>query len=251
MIEIRNLSFSYDSKHPIFEDVSFSLEKGKILSVLGNNGAGKSTLVTCIDGIRKPSSGEVLIDGENILSLPSREIAKRVSYCAQAQDRLALTVFDSVLLGRKPYITFNADSIDYDKVHQMLERVGISHLALRTLNEISGGERQKAMLARALVQEPELLLLDEPTSALDPKAQQDVMKLVREIAIEKNIAVIAVLHDLNLASRYSDSFLFLKDHRVYCHGSRKVLTEENIKAVYGLDVDLIEHKDFMVIVPRV
>lgn len=250
MIEVKDLSFSYDGRNEIVSDVSFIVEKGTVLSVLGNNGAGKSTMITCLNGIRKPSKGNVFIDDIDILSLPNREIAKRVAYCAQAPDRLSLTVFDSVLLGRKPYITFNVDSSDLDVVHAMLERVGISDLSLRSLNEISGGERQKAMLARALVQEPELLLLDEPTSALDPKAQQDIMALVREIAIESNIAVIAVLHDLNLAARYSDSFLFLKDHHVYAFGSSSVLTEENIKAVYDLDVDLIEHKGVRVIIPR-
>ena len=250
MIDVKDLSFSYDGKHPVISDVSFTLERGKILSVLGNNGAGKSTMITCLNGIRKPNKGKLYIDDCDILSLPSREIAKRVAYCAQAPDRLSLTVFDSVLLGRKPYITFSVDELDLEKVHLMLERVGIADLALRNLHEISGGERQKAMLARSLVQEPELLLLDEPTSALDPKAQQDIMALVREIAREKNIAVIAVLHDLNLSTRYSDSFLFLKDHKVHAFGSESVFTEENIKAVYDLDVDLIEHKGVMVVVPR-
>ena len=170
MIEVQNLSFSYGSR-PILRNVSFSLERGECVAVLGNNGAGKSTLVSCISRLRKPSSGNVLIDGTPVSQMTRNELAQQVSYVAQKNELAHTTVFDAVLLGRKPHMKWGPSDVDYDVAEHALRAVGMEDCRLRYMNQLSGGEQQKVMLARAIAQEPKLMLLDEPTSSLDPRNQ--------------------------------------------------------------------------------
>jgi iron complex transport system ATP-binding protein len=234
MIEIQNLSFSY-GKTTILEDISFRVEPGQCVGILGNNGAGKSTMITCINRIRTPRSGRVLIDGENILKLRRNALARKISYVAQKNELTNATVFDCVLLGRTPYIKWAIGQEDLQMCEDIIDQLGISHLKLRNVDQLSGGEMQKVMLARALVQQPRLLLLDEPTSNLDPKNQYEMMALVQKIAREKQIAVLIVIHDLNLALRYCDRFYFLKDRTGFSYGGSETVTSETIKTVYGID----------------
>ena len=237
MIEIKNLSFSYGS-HDVLNDISFAVEPGQCVGILGNNGAGKSTLITCINGIRRPKSGQVLIHGQDIRKLRRNALAKKVAYVAQKNELTNATVFDCVLLGRTPFIKWSISQEDLDACEEMIEQLGISHLKLRYVDELSGGEMQKVMLARALVQQPELLLLDEPTSNLDPKNQYEMMAMVQKIAREKKIAVLIVIHDLNLALRYCDRFYFLKDHIGYSYGGIETVTPETIREVYNIRADV-------------
>lgn len=237
MIEIKNLSFSYGS-HDVLNDISFAVEPGQCVGILGNNGAGKSTLITCINGIRRPKSGQVLIHGQDIQKLRRNALAKKVAYVAQKNELTNATVFDCVLLGRTPFIKWSISQEDLDACEEMIEQLGISHLKLRYVDELSGGEMQKVMLARALVQQPELLLLDEPTSNLDPKNQYEMMAMVQKIAREKKIAVLIVIHDLNLALRYCDRFYFLKDHIGYSYGGIETVTPETIREVYNIRADV-------------
>ena len=188
MIEVKNLSFAY-GKREILRDVSFKAESGEIVGILGNNGAGKSTLVTCLNHILKPKSGKIILNGKDAETLSKRELAQYISYVAQKNEQTQTTVFDSVLLGRKPYIKWSIGQEDIAVCDEIIERVGLSEMKLRALDELSGGELQKVMLARALVQQPKVMLLDEPTSNLDPKNQYEMMKLVRQVADEKNITV--------------------------------------------------------------
>lgn len=249
MIEVKNLSFSYEKSAPVLRDISFSLHGGECAAVLGNNGAGKSTLLKCIDRILRPQSGEVLIDGRDLFSLSGGELAREVAYVAQNARSSALTVFDTVLLGRLPYIRWEATEEDRALVLALLERLKLTHLMLRPLSQLSGGEAQKVLLARALAQQPRLLLLDEPTSNLDPRNQHEVMQLVRELARERQICVLSVLHDLNLAIRYCDRFLLLKNAGLYASGGAACMTPENIEAVYRMHVHIIEHRGIPVVVP--
>ncbi len=233
MIEVLRVSFSYGGKR-ILTDVSFQAKAGECVAILGNNGAGKSTLITCINRIRRPEGGEVYIDGRLVSRMSRRELARSMAYVAQKNEMSQVTVFDCVLLGRRPYMRWGVSRADVELCQAMLGRVGMEQFQLRNLDELSGGEQQKVMLARALVQEPDVLLLDEPTSSLDPKNQYEMMALVREMARERKITVLVVIHDLNLALRFCDRFFFLKDGKGYCYGDSQVVTGDVIREVYGI-----------------
>lgn len=250
MLKVDNLTFAYkQGAANVLEDVSFAIDRNEIVAILGNNGAGKSTLLKCINRICSPRSGEVIVDGSSVRQMTRNEMARSISYVAQNNVSLNMTVFDAILLGRKPHITWDATAADLGIVQKIIEQMGLAGFALRPVAELSGGERQKVMLARALAQEPKLLLLDEPTSNLDPRNQHEVLQIVRMIAREHDISVAIVIHDLNLALRYCDRFLFLKDSRVFSYGGMEIMTPQNIEAVYQIHVHIIEHRGIPVIVP--
>ena len=239
MIEIKNISFSY-GKNEVLKGISFDAQPGECVGILGNNGAGKSTLITCLNKILTPKTGEVYIDSQNILKMGRLEAARRISYVAQKNGVSQMTVFDSVLLGRRPYIKWAVTHEDMDICDAMIEQLGMSQFKLRYIDELSGGELQKVMLARALVQQPKLLLLDEPTSNLDPRNQHEMLALVKELSLERNISVLIVIHDLSLALRYCNKFLLMRDGVVFRYGDDSIITEEAISAVYGINAAVTE-----------
>ncbi len=169
---------------------------------------------------------------------------------AQHSEGGRLTVFDSVLLGRKPYIKINPTKEDLTVVEKAIKRMGLESFSLRYVDELSGGELQKVMLARALAQEPDVLLLDEPTSNLDIYNQCEVMRVIKEIAVSDNILVILVIHDINLAVRYCDRFIFVKEGQIYDFGGEEVINPFNIKNVYGIDVIIETINGKKVIIPK-
>lgn len=248
MVEVKDITFSY-GKHSILKGISFSAEPGDCVGILGNNGVGKSTLITCMNNIRKPDDGSVLINGKSIFEMSRLELARNVAYVAQKNELSQTTVYDAILLGRKPYMTWSMNCADYALCDEMMERIGMTDFKLRNINELSGGEVQKVMLARAFVQQPKLLLLDEPTSNLDPRNQYEMMNLVRQMALEQGISVLVVIHDLNLALRYCNRFLFIKDGSVYDYGDGSVVTEKALRDVYGINASLVIHdnKKFAII----
>ncbi len=239
MIEIKDISFSYPDAD-ILKGVGFTAESGEVVGLLGNNGAGKSTLVTCLNRIRKCKTGELWIDGKKAFQMGRNELARTVSYVAQKNELTHSTVFDCVLLGRKPYIKWSVSQEDLGICQRIMDRVGLLPYQMRYVDELSGGELQKVMLARALVAEPRLLLLDEPTSNLDPKNQYEMMALVQEIARERGITVITVIHDLNLALRFCDKFYFLKAGCGYSYGGIDTVTSETLAAVYGIQAQVLD-----------
>ena len=248
MIEVKNIAFSY-GKHTVLKDISFTAAPGDCVGILGNNGVGKSTLVTCMNKIRTPDRGTVLINGKSVSDMSRLELARNVAYVAQKNEMSQTTVYDAILLGRKPYMTWSMNCADYALCDEMMEKVNMTAYKLRNVNELSGGEAQKVMLARAFVQQPKLLLLDEPTSNLDPRNQYEMMKLVRQMAQERGITVLVVIHDLNLALRYCNKFLFIKEGEVYNYGDESVVTEKALMDVYGIKASLITHdnKKFAII----
>lgn len=248
MIEVKEICFSYGKKN-ILKNISFKINNGECLGVLGNNGVGKSTLITCLNKIRKPNRGEVFIDNKDVLKMSRTEAAKNVAYVAQKCEGGMVTVFDTVLLGRKPYMKWSLSQQDIDMCDNMLCKMGISDLKLRYINELSGGEIQKVMLARALVQQPKLLLLDEPTSNLDPRNQYEMMQLVQNLAKENGFSVVVVIHDLNLAIRYCDRFLFLKNAEVYSYGGTETMAPEIISSVYNMEVQVARHMGVPIVIP--
>lgn len=249
MMQVKNLSYHYKGCPDVLTDVTFDIEPGKFLAILGNNGVGKSTLLKCFNHILKPDSGEVLLYGEDLLKLPSREVAKRVAFVSQSVPDTQMTVHDIVMLGRRPYMKWGFTEEDHNIVHNAMHRLDVEDMRGRFLNQLSGGEKQKVMLARALAQQPKVLLLDEPTSALDIQNQYQVLKMVQDFCHKDNIIAVVVIHDLNLALRFCDRFLLLKDGQVYRHGDRSILDAEALKEVYGVNAKVVEfEKRHMVLV---
>ena len=248
MIEVQGISFSY-GRSAVLSDVSFTMEQGECVAILGNNGAGKSTLISCINRILQPSAGTVSIDGRDLSSLSRGELARHISYVAQRSEQARVTVFDAVLLGRKPYIKWGPTTEDYDVTAHAIRAVGLESFQLRYVNELSGGELQKVMLARAIAQEPRLMLLDEPTSNLDPRNQYESMALIRHCAHDHGIAALVVIHDLNLALRFCDRFLFLHNGKVFAMGDASVVNPENIRAVYGMESVVTKIDGVPVVIP--
>ncbi len=240
MIQVKDLCFSYTADKEILKDVSFSLGDGRCLALLGNNGAGKSTLIKCFNRIHEPKSGCITVDGIDVRTMKRNEIAKTMAYVAQQTDPGQLTVFDSILLGRKPYIRVNPSDEDLKIVEEVIKSMGLEPFALRYTDELSGGELQKVVLARALAQEPRILLLDEPTSNLDLFNQHEVMRIASNAAKEKGMTVIIVIHDLNLAMRYCDRFMFIHGGSVFRYGDESIITSELISDVYGVKARVLD-----------
>ena len=240
MIQVKNISYHYKGGPDLLRDVSFDIAEGSVLAILGNNGVGKSTLLKCFNHILKPDAGQVLLEGENLLTMSSREVAKRVAFVSQSVPDTQMTVHDVVMLGRRPYMKWGFTEEDHGIVHDAMHRLDVEDMRGRFLNQLSGGEKQKVMLARALAQQPKVLLLDEPTSALDIQNQYQVLKLVRSICHKDQITAIVVIHDLNLALRFCDRFLLLKGGEVFRYGDRSVLDSEALRQVYGVQAKVVE-----------
>jgi len=232
---INKLSFNYKSVAAL-KDVELELGLDEVLGIVGPNGSGKSTLLKCIDRILKPNQGAVLIDGRDAANIGLGELSKIIGYVPQSStSTFPFTVFDVVLMGRRPYIRWSVSESDKEIVAEILKFLGISELAARHFNELSGGEQQKVIVARALAQQPQILLLDEPTSNLDIKHQLEVLSIVKSLTRSRQLSVIMAMHDLNLASRFSDRMLMLKHGCIFAVGTpESVLTEENIESVYGV-----------------
>jgi len=247
MLSIAGIRFGYNS-HPILKDIHLELGRGQILAVLGVNGAGKSTFLKCVNRIIRVRKGSIRLHGEDVLDMKGEEIARHMGYVPQRYGEEELAVFDAVLLGRKPYINWKADERDLEIVETTLKRMELESMAMRPVNTLSGGEMQKVILARALAQEPDLLLLDEPTSNLDLKNQLEVMDLVHAAVKERGLSAVICLHDINLAFRFADRFVMIKDGRVHTQGDREAVTPEAIHQVYGVRVILGEVQGYPIVV---
>ncbi|MBC7246908.1 MAG: ABC transporter ATP-binding protein [Actinobacteria bacterium] len=249
MLTVDGIAFSYGTR-PVLESVSIDVKRGEICSILGNNGAGKTTLLKCILGILRPRSGVVLLAGEDTSRLARMEVARRMGYVAQRDGGgRRLTVFDAVLMGRRPHIGWGTGAGDLKVVEEVLGALNLEDLALRYLDELSGGEQQKVMLARALAQEPGILLLDEPTSNLDLRNQFEVMETLGRVVAERGIAALMAIHDVNLALRFSHKFILLRGGSVFACGGPEIIDEESMEKVYGVKVEVETRGDTRMVVP--
>lgn len=246
MLEVRGLSVYYGSR-PVLRDVGFSLPSGCFLSVLGNNGAGKSTLLKAVMGLIRPKAGLIRLNGMETSHLSRRESARIFAYVAQTPRRCGFSVFESILLGRRPHLSGRPSVKDYRIVEDVLTRMDLESIAFQRLHCISGGELQKVAIARALAQEPQVLLLDEPISNLDVRNQMEVETLLCNLTKTQGLMVIQVLHDLNMAMRFSDRFLFLKDGQIYAMGGRETVTESVIYDIYGVRARIFNVHDIPVV----
>jgi iron complex transport system ATP-binding protein len=248
ILNVQGIRFHYPGR-PVLEEASFAVEKGEVLAILGTNGTGKTTLLKCLNRILTPAAGTVLIRDEPISVFSRNALAQKMGYVEQQRSGSRATVFNTVLLGRKPYIRWDITQHDMAIAAQALETLGLSEFALRYLDELSGGELQKVVIARALAQEPEILLMDEPTSSLDLGNQLEVVNLIRQISSERDIAAVVAMHDLNLALRFADRFLLLKDRTIYAAGGQEIMTPENIESVYAVPVTIAAHNGSRVVIP--
>ncbi|NDV19890.1 ATP-binding cassette domain-containing protein [Pseudodesulfovibrio sp. JC047] len=248
ILSISDMEFTYGDR-PILSGVDFELDGGELLAILGPNGVGKTTLLKCINAIHRPSSGAVMVEGRDILTMPPHEIALGVGYVAQKNETARMTVFDAILMGRKPHIRWRPTEHDLKIVDSAIKRLHMQSLTLRHIDCLSGGELQKVAIARAMVQEPKLMLLDEPTSSLDLKSQVDILTMLRRVVDEHHISAIMTMHDLNTALRYADKVLFLKNGHIHSTGPACDVTAEVVEEVYDLPVDIHTVNGHPLIVP--
>ncbi len=244
MLEIKGLSFAYETDKPVLRGVDLSLCDGHVGILLGRNGAGKSTLLKIITGVLKPSAGSVLFDGQDLLAMSRRERAALVAYVPQQIEFGDLTVFQTVLAGRVSYYSIKPSRSDLDVVERVLSETDLSSVSCRNVQELSGGERQKVAIARALAQEPKVLVFDEPTGNLDIANELLIIREARKIAHDKNITVFSSIHDLNQAMIFGDRFFFMKDGSIRYSGDDQVFLPEVIRDIYGVEAALVnDHGD--------
>lgn len=251
-LSVKQLSYFYKNTQ-VLEKISFRVDPGTVTAILGPNGVGKTTLLKCLNRILTPGPGQVFLhrSGPADLTRMTRpDIAREIGYVAQQNTGAGMTVFDAVLMGRLPHSGRQLAPADLEKADAVLDRLNLSGLGLTPLDRLSGGERQMVAIARAVVQETRVMLLDEPTASLDLKNQLEILALIRSIARQHRVAVVMTLHDLNSAIRHTDRFICLKDRTLFDAGPIDTLTAETVRAVYGVDVDILFHKGSRIIVPR-
>ena len=241
MLSVENLTFRYSRQGaPVLNGVNLELKQGEIGILLGKNGSGKTTCFKNILGILSPSGGSIRFDGEDLLKIPRRERARRIAYVPQDIHFGALSVFDSILMGRVSYFGLKASHEDYLAAERIMVEMHLEDFAQRNVEELSGGERQKIAIARAMAQEPKLMVFDEPTGNLDIANEQLIIEDAKKLAKEKNIAILSSLHDLNQAMYFGDKFFFLKNGVVAHAGGQEVIRENVIKDIFDINVRIVE-----------
>lgn len=238
MIEVNHLSYSYDRKE-ILRDLTFSVAEGSFTAILGANGCGKTTLLRIVSGLLPSQHGSVIIDGTPVDQYTARQRAQKIAIVKQhSQTDIDFSAFETVLMGRNPYQRHlqNESQEDWDIVERALRQTNTWHLRLALPSQMSGGELQRVMIARALAQQTPILLLDEPTSNLDIAHQFEIMELLTEINRKEGKTILIVVHDLNLALRYCPQALLLHDHSLLFHGATsEALTPKRIHTAFGVN----------------
>jgi len=241
MIEIKNLSAGYSKRDDgVLHDVSLAIANGQIGVLLGPNGSGKSTLLKTVAGLLKPKTGEIVIDDLSIRKASKKEWSRQVAYVPQGLSYAPLSVYDTILLGRLPFFTFTPSKLDHEKTTEVIKDLGLESLALKNVQELSGGEQQKVAIARALNQEPTVLLFDEPTSNLDLRNELQIVKEAKRLAKTKNLTILIAIHDLNIALILGDHFFFLKEGRLIAEGNKESVNASSVKETFGVDTKVIK-----------
>lgn len=247
MLKIEHLTVAYDGQ-PVLRGATLSVASGEVVALVGPNGAGKSTMLRAVSGVVPSQDGEVRIDGRALSALSPMERARYLAVVPQARSLPpAFTVYETVMLGRTPHLGWlgRSGARDRELVQYALEHTQMLQLAERYVGELSGGEQQRVLLARGLAQDTPVLLLDEPTTHLDLQHRESLIRLIRELAAKKGLAVLMVLHDLNLAGLYADRVALLVDGHMQAVGSpSEVLTEAQLSRVYKMSVRVIPHPEY-------
>jgi len=240
-LKIDRVQFYYEARK-VLDEISFEAGEGEFIGLIGPNGSGKTTLLKIIDGILKPRVGSVYLDCKRISELDPKELARELAMVPQTADlSFDLKVFDVVMMGRYPYLGKLSleREVDEEKVRFWMRLTNTLHLAERSIKEVSGGERQRVLIARALAQEPRILLLDEPTSNLDVCYQIEIMNLLKELVEKLGLTIICAIHDLNLAARYSDKIILINGGKIKGIGRPiEVLTKENLRDVFKIEAKI-------------
>ncbi|RLG90656.1 iron ABC transporter ATP-binding protein [Candidatus Bathyarchaeota archaeon] len=249
ILRTEDLHFSYHkNKSHILQGIDLALHEGELVFIMGPNGSGKTTLLKCLGRILKPR-GAVYLEGVEIQGLSQNDLAKIFGYVPQRSELSPLSVFDAVMLGRKPYMGWRPNRRDVEVVKGVLFMLNLESLSAKPLTELSGGELQKVAIARALAQEPKVLLLDEPTNNLDFASQIEVMEIITRLKAD-GISSLVTSHDLNLPLVYADRVILMKDGKVFASGDKDVLNEETIKEVYGVEVEIHRLNGKRIILPK-
>ncbi len=235
-ISLRNLNYSYTDL-PVLKNISFSIKQGEFFIIIGPNGSGKTTLIKVVSGLIRHQRGSLNIFEQPINSYSRKALAVKIALVPQmVLENFPFTVLEIVLMGRSPHqgILGLQSEKDFSIANRAMEFTGVKHLKNRKLEHLSGGERQRVFIARAICQEPQIILLDEPTSSLDIAHQLRVMDLMEKLKREKGVTIVMVSHDINLAAMYADSLLLIKEGRIISSGTPKqVLTFETLEKAYG------------------
>ena len=248
MLKIENLRFKYGRRAPdVLNGVSLELWDGEIGILLGRNGSGKTTLFRNILGLCAPDAGSIRFDERDLLKMNRRERARLVAFVPQEIRFGALSVFDSVLMGRIAYFGLKAGREDYEAVERILAEMQLSGFARRNVEELSGGERQKVAIARAMAQQPRLMIFDEPTGNLDIANEQLILEEARRLARERHIAILSSLHDLNQAMAFGDRFFFMKNGGIRYSGGAECFTTDVIQDIFDIEVKMLEIENQKVI----
>ncbi len=253
IIRLNNLNFSY-GKTATLKNISLSIKKGNIVGILGSNGSGKSTLLKTIFGHLKPKSGEIIYRDKPLTSYKIQEIAKRISYTPQNPIfSLPITVLEAVLIGRAPYIgNYEFENAkDIEIAFDSMNSIGIIDLKNRYVNQLSGGEKQLVSIARALAQEPEVMVLDEPTTFLDFNYKTRILNLISSLNKDKGITIIIATHDISYSISLFDQIVLLKYGAIYDMGEKSdVINEETLSEVYGIDLKVLQENGTVLVIPK-
>lgn len=242
MLKLRELSAGYGQVE-VLKDISADFYPGEITAVLGPNGSGKTTLFRTVVRLIKPRHGQIWLYDQNLEKLSSKLLAREIAYLPQMTETASnTTVFEAILLGRKPYLMWDTSARDLAVVEKVLRWLHLEEFAFRQVGELSGGERQKVLLARALAQEPKVLLLDEPTNNLDPRNQLEILKLVGDLTAKEKLITVMSVHDLNLALRFAQRFILMKKGKIYFHGQKEIISRETLQEIFEAGLEVINYQ---------
>ncbi len=247
-LTVENLSFRYTDE-PVLENINFCSSSGNLMGIIGPNGSGKSTLLKCINGLLFPDAGRIFLDDREIKNFSRRDLAAKIGYVPQKESRsFPARVFDIVMMGRRPYVNWKPCCEDKEKAAEIITMLDLEDIAMRDFNRLSGGQQQQVLIARALAQEPDLLLLDEPTSSLDLRHQLEVMEVISD-QVENNISALVAMHDLNLAVRFCSEFVMLKGGQIYTQGGKEVINSRSIEEVYEVRAEVKKNEGRIMVNP--